>query len=374
MNPTVLDLKEENDILTFTINNINVSYANAIRRVILSDIPTIIFRTIPHEKNDAKFSINTSRLNNEILKQRLSCIPIHISNLEMPIEDYIVEIDVNNNTDTIIYVTTADFKIKNTKTDKYLNDDIVKQIFPPDNITKQYIDFCRLRQKISENIPGEHLKMSCLLNMGTAKENGSFNVVSTCTYRNTPDHNTIELESREKETELKQKYEESSDVQYYLNDWLTLQAKRIFVEDSFDYKIESVGVFDNYYIVITAINVIISRLKKIIEIYSSQNNLITQSQSTIQNCFDIMLENEDYTIGKILEYTLYETYYVRNKSLTYCGFRKPHPHINISIIRIAFNVETEKNTVIEYINNAAAIAIDFYVKLLPQLKDVSPPP
>ena len=111
MNPIVLDIKEENNVLSFTINSINVSYANAIRRVILADLPTVVFRTIPHEKNDATFHINTCRLNNEILKQRLSCIPVHISDLETPIQDYIVEIDVNNDTDAIIYVTTADFKI-----------------------------------------------------------------------------------------------------------------------------------------------------------------------------------------------------------------------------------------------------------------------
>ena len=283
----------------------------------------------------------------------------------MPLQDYIVEIDKHNNTDSTLYITTADFKIKNTKTDKYLNDEITKNIFPPNNITKHYIDFCRLRQKISDNIHGEQLKLSCLLSIGTAKENGSFNVASTCTYRNTPNHTAIETASRAKEDELKQKYEEKDDVEYYLNDWLILQAKRIFVEDSFDFIIESVGVFDNSDIVKMAIDNIISRLKKIIDIYSSQNNLIIGSESTIPNCFDIVLENEDYTIGKILEYTLYTTYYSGDKSLTYCGFRKPHPHINISIIRIAYHTETEKNTVVEYINNAAAIAIAFYEKLLP---------
>lgn len=372
MNPIVLDLTEVNNILTFTINNINVSYANALRRVILADIPTIVFRTTPYEKNDATFHINTSRLNNEILKQRLSCIPIHINDLEMPIQDYIVEVDVHNTTDTTIYVTTADFKIKNTKTDKYLNNEITKQIFPPNNITKQYIDFCRLRQKISDNIPGEHLKMSCLFSTGTAKENGSFNVVSTSTFRNTPDYNLIETKSREIENDLKQKYDDQSDVDYHLNDWKTLQAKRIFVENSFDYKIETIGVFDNLDIVKMAINNIISRLKKVIEIYSSQNNLIIKSESTIPNCFDIVLENEDYTIGKILEYTLYETYYVGDQSLTYCGFRKPHPHINVSVIRFAFHNETEKNTVVEYINNAAAIAIAFYEKLLSLFSETKP--
>ena len=35
--------------------------------------------TFPHEKNKANIEINTTRFNNEIIKQRLSCIPIHIT-------------------------------------------------------------------------------------------------------------------------------------------------------------------------------------------------------------------------------------------------------------------------------------------------------
>ena len=80
------------------------------------------------EKNDAEFLINTTRFNNEILKQRLSCIPIHIDDMDTPIEDYLLEVDMKNDTDNIIFVTTADFKIKNIKTDKYLNDNVLKKI------------------------------------------------------------------------------------------------------------------------------------------------------------------------------------------------------------------------------------------------------
>ena len=82
MNPIVEQFSEKNDELTFTISGINVSLANAIRRTILSDIDIVVFRTSPYERNEANILVNTSRLNNEIIKQRLSCIPIFIKNLE----------------------------------------------------------------------------------------------------------------------------------------------------------------------------------------------------------------------------------------------------------------------------------------------------
>ena len=80
------------DMLSFTLRGVNVSIANAIRRTILSDINTVVFRTTPNEKNKATIIANTSRLNNEIIKQRLSCIPIHIKDYDdFPFKNYIME-------------------------------------------------------------------------------------------------------------------------------------------------------------------------------------------------------------------------------------------------------------------------------------------
>lgn len=365
MTSLVLDKNEEDGILTFTISNINVSYANAIRRTILADIPTVVFETIPHEKNNSTFYINTSKLNNEILKQRLSCIPIHIDDLEMPLEDYILEIDVKNNSDNIIYVTTRDFKIKNLKTGKYLNSDLVNTIFPPNNITNQYIDFCRLNNKISETIPGEQLKLTCKFSISKASENSSFNVVSMCTYRNTPDYSGIDEQELIKREEFREKLgDDEESIEFQLQDWRKLDAKRIVLSDSFDFKIESIGVFKNIDIVKNSIVIIVNRLKNIESEYLNNPELIKNSNTTIENSFDIILQNEDFTIGKILEFTLYDNYYQKQQLLTFCGFRKEHPHTPGSTIRIAFSQETSKELVVKYLINSANIAIDFYMKLL----------
>ena len=372
MEPSVMDMNEQDNLLKFTISGINVSFANALRRTILSDIPTVVIRTFPYEKNDANFEINTTRFNNEILKQRLSCIPIFIKDLGINLEDYLLEIDVKNTYDQIIYVTTADFKIKNLKTDKYLSEDTLSQIFPPNPISKQYIDFCRLKPAYSEDSQGEHIKLSAKITIGTAKENGSFNVVSTCSYGNTPDVYAIDQAKQIKLEELQSKYSSDEDVKYDLTDWINLDAKRIFIQDSFDFKVKSLGVFSNTEIVIKAIKIIIEKLFKLKEIYSTSNNLINPSENTIENCFDITLNNEDFTIGKIIEYSLYQLYYIGDKTLTFCGFNKPHPHLNTSIIRVAFTTEVDKPTIVTYINNSVDFAITYFKKLLPHFGELNP--
>ena len=93
-----------------------------------------------------------------------------------------MEIDKKNESDTIQYVTTEDFRIKDIKTDTYLTDAATRKIFPPSPLTAFFIDFMRLRPRISDDIDGEQLKMTCKLDIGTAKQDSAFNVAATCSY------------------------------------------------------------------------------------------------------------------------------------------------------------------------------------------------
>ena len=74
MDGKITEINEAGDTMTFTLAT-DVSIANAIRRTILSDIECVVFKTTPHSENKVDIHINTTRMNNEILKQRLTCIP-----------------------------------------------------------------------------------------------------------------------------------------------------------------------------------------------------------------------------------------------------------------------------------------------------------
>ena len=68
MAPNISKKQEKNDILTFTLSETNVSIANAIRRTLISDIPSVVFHTFPYSENQCTIHKNTSRFNNEIIK------------------------------------------------------------------------------------------------------------------------------------------------------------------------------------------------------------------------------------------------------------------------------------------------------------------
>jgi DNA-directed RNA polymerase alpha subunit len=361
MEPVVSKLTEENNELKFTVNGINVSFANGLRRIILSEIPTIVFRTAPHEKCLATFDINTTRLNNELIKQRLSCIPIHITDVDFPYKDYQMEVNKKNESDAIDYVTTADFKIKNIVTGTYLSKAETDKMFPPNSLTGDHIDFVRLRPRISPEIDGEQLKLSCLLDIGTAQQDSSFNVASTCAYGNTPDTVKAKSEWTKKATELSKAGSTAAEIEFLRKDWLLLDAKRITIDDSFDFTIKTSGPFTNMSIVYKAINIMLNKLIKFKNTIETEQGIISKTPTTIENGFDITIHNEGYTLGKVIEFVLYYNHY--GKSLTYCGFIKPHPHIDLCKIRLGFKDHMEVANVVSYLTNAADEAIKLYEKL-----------
>jgi len=363
MNPRIENVSEKDGALSFTLSGVNMSLANSIRRTMLSDIKQVVFKTAPYEENKANITINTSRLNNEILKQRLSCIPIHIKDLDMPLKNYVMEVDVENLTDSIIYVTTENFKIKNVITNEYLSEKDTREIFPPNSYTGYFIDFVRLRPKISEEIPGERIQFTCELTISSAKEDGMFNAVSTCSYGYTIDEERLEEVLSQKRQEWKDSGRTKEEIEFDTKNWRLLEGQRVAKKDSFDFIVETVGIFENSEIVSKACTILIDSMDEINDFIEKDELHIEPSINTMKNCFDIILKNEDYTIGKVLEYMLYSKYYEEMKTLTYCGFKKMHPHDSDSIIRIAFAEETDKAIVKQILKSCIADSISIYQQI-----------
>jgi len=362
-------LGKDDGKMKFTLSGVDVSYANGLRRLILSEIPIVGFKTMPYEQNKATIITNTTRLNNEVIKQRLSCIPVCIKNVNDPnLSNYILEVNVENNTDTSLIVTTKDFKIKNISTNKYLDDSLVRDIFPPYNApngNEYFIDFVRLRPRISDEIPGEKINLTCLMSVVTAKEDSAYNVVGTCSYGFTPDRDKIE----EEVSKLKQKWKDDGliedDIEFKAKNWKLLEGLRYVYKNSFDYVIESVGIYDNEEIMIKSCNILLSKLNNIKQMILEDDIEIIESLSTLENSYDIILKNEDYTIGNILNYELYSQHYENTKILNYVGFKKKHPHDTDSLLRIAFSEKPDsRQTVIVLLTDA----IDSALKKVNEIK------
>jgi len=110
MDPQIVNQMYDGDFMKFTLMGVDTSVANALRRTIISDIPTIVIRGFPHEKNKVNIDVNTTKLNNEIIKHRLSCIPIHIDDPNTFIEtSYQLELDIKNKIKSRMYNNSEGF-------------------------------------------------------------------------------------------------------------------------------------------------------------------------------------------------------------------------------------------------------------------------
>uniref|UniRef100_A0A6C0EIK5 DNA-directed RNA polymerase RpoA/D/Rpb3-type domain-containing protein n=1 Tax=viral metagenome TaxID=1070528 RepID=A0A6C0EIK5_9ZZZZ len=366
MEPIISNLNVSHNNATFTLSDVNVSIANGLRRTIMSEIPVIVCKTYPDNENNAIITKNTSRMNNEIIKQRLSCIPIMIDDMNFPIETYILEVSETNSSDNVMVVTSEHFKIKNVQNGQYLSREKTKTIFPPNSITKQYIDFVRLRPKISDEIPGESIALSCKFSISSAKEDGMFNVTSTCVYGNTPDNDKIDAAWEKEEGELKSKQVEGEELALERDNFMLLQGQRICIPNSFDYTLDSIGMYDSVALIEKACDIIAQKCETLITSIQENSELIQRANSTMSNCFDVTLKNEDYTLGKIVEYFLYTMFFENDAKLSFCGFKKFHPHDDDSIIRIGYKKEEHNETIQDDLVQACKAAIIILNKIKAQ--------
>jgi DNA-directed RNA polymerase alpha subunit len=364
MNPLIELISEKDDTLQFTLSGVNVSLSNAIRRIILSEIPILVFKTSPYEQNKANILVNTSRLNNEILKQRLSCIPIHIRDIDsFPLSNYQLEVNVENNTDTVMYVTTKDFLIKDLVVNKYLSEAKTREIFPPDDYTGYYIDFVRLRPKLSDELPGEKVHLTCDFSISSAKDDSMFNVVSTCSYGFTPDLDKMDAELAKKKQAWKDEGKNEKEIDFEAKNWKLLDGLRIVKPDSFDFTLKTVGIYSNSELLDTANSIMIQKLNDLDKLLETDELTIEPSKNTMSNCYDIILENEDYTLGKAVEYMLYTKFYEGTKVLSFCGFKKMHPHDSQSIIRLAYFQPSDPSVIKQHLKECIVELLKIYQKM-----------
>jgi DNA-directed RNA polymerase subunit L len=364
--------KINDDELKFTLSGVNVSIANSIRRIILSEIPMVVFRVSPNDKNKCNIIANTCGLNNEIVKHRLSCIPIYIKDVEdFPLKNYIMELNVQNNTDTTIYVTTEDFTIKDLVTGNYLPKEKVHEIFPANDQTGDFIDFVRLKPRVAEEIQGKIINLTCEFDIGTAKEDAAYNAVSTCSYGNTIDEATQEAKLQQLKQKWKDEGKKETEIEFEATNWKLLEGKRIFKKDSFDFIIQSIGIYTNIELLLLSCKIMLDKLQELDNIIEKDELEIKNADNTLANSFDIILEGEDYTIGKVIEYFLLVKFY-ETGMLTYCGFKMLHPHDTYSIIRIGYKQAVEISSIKGHLKECILDAVEVYTKLRKEFLKLTP--
>lgn len=331
--------------LKFQLVNTHVSYANTLRRIILTEVSSVGFRAEilkDGSTSDIKITKNTTAMSNEMLAHRISLVPIHADPNKWNPEEYEFELNVENKSDKLVDVNVSDidvYQVKDGERTRVPN----TQFFHPDPITKDTCILAVLKAATNSSTP-ESIAFTAKATVGIGREHIRFSPVSQCSYGYTRDENpekrkeifTMWLD-RHKKLSITEVENDSSRKELLEREFETMEAARCFVVDekgepnSFDFVIESVGVYSPMDILIESLKV--AELKCFNYAAFDKGDLpetvTLQPTKKEARGFDLYFQKEDHTLGNLLTTWLDDNYLdpngIRENTIQFCGYNVPHP-------------------------------------------------
>lgn len=361
-----------NNYVEFELANIHFSMANGIRRCIISQVKTVGFRTEPYKASMVDIKVNDTPLHNQIVAHRFGMIPVNVTDPEkFNVDDYQFIINVINDTNTAKLITTEDIQIKQISTNRFLSQEQVKKMLPPDPITGGNHIITKLRPKYftpmsthSKEVIDEmsntytkkvddvmqfHLEAKACISTGS--ENYRFSPVSCAAYINTVDpqradeglKNFIDEHNNMAKTN---NFTPLTQEQLVRRFELTDRKKFYYINEKgdpnvFTFKIESIGVIPPLIILHRAITILKNKVSNFINnlVSRNENEIKISVSSQLDGGWEIQVKGEDDTLGNLIQSHLcimYADYTLpqEQKLLKYIGYRKPHPLENLVIFQI----------------------------------------
>jgi len=282
-------------------------------------------------------------LHNEIMCHRVSLIPICLS--EDQIEEYEdndieLELNVLNEATVMLNVSTAD--IKGKYNGKELTKKELSDMFPVNPVSKSHILITRLRTN-------EQLHFKAKVVKKTARYNAVFSPVSLSNFFYMEDPEIADKKDNILDKERAyhtNKYGEANEVRF---------------------EIESVNPhIGPRYLVNKAIEIIADKLNNLISNLISEGvgGIAVHRFQELQNTYEFCIQNEDDTIGNIIQSSIHNRYVREQKSAlddvhcSYVGYICPHPLKSELIIRITLDDQTNTAVFIKFLENNCRIIID----------------
>ena len=364
--------------VNFNIKNTYSCLTNSLRRILLSNIPTVSFDdTWNDNEQERNINIisNNSGLHNEFLAHRLSLLPIYRYNdntreklkidtkfntkknkreymfesedlplFHLLIDKNKIQTDLDSkNRYGLFEVNTSHIQYSS----EYTSEIDCSEYFPPDLFIKE--SFKENNYTIINMLKSnENLDIYMKPSVGIGKHNARYCCVGTVSYMFEQDESkfdevftqSIEYENQERlEKQINQLNEKEIEIKK--NSFMVLDKERVFKTDkynqpnSFNFCVESIGMIPSHQIVYDGLTIFKLKLYDIIHSFNlfvqynnnvvynslpfSSNNVINVIHS-IENLYGykIIVQNENHTLGNVICHylnVLYSKNYVTNKQI-----------------------------------------------------------
>jgi DNA-directed RNA polymerase subunit L len=289
--------------------NVPVAFVNGLRRILLSEIPTVVIR-------DVQILDNSTKMIHEMLKHRVEMLPINVRPEEAAvIRDTKIELrylppatpDLTRK--TAVDITTDDFAIDGPRPGIILKDrDLDEPLY-----------FMRLQP--TESI---HVKASL------AVETKGTSQVCVATFKN---HIDQEIAKLDKDTYVATAGDDDNERAMLAKIFDNYEIQRSYARDDegrpywFDFAVESIGVTPAKDLLKQAALI----FKKKIETWCE--NPIQREEG---DWYSIETEEEGHTIGALAQILIY------NQKVNYVSYRIVHPLLPKMIVRFSSKIAPEK--------------------------------
>ena len=363
-----LNVQQKDDrTYVFTLEESHVTYANTLRRLMLTGVETVAFRsdmTATGTTTDVIVKRNDTPMTNEMLADRIGLLPIHITQPnEWNSKKYRFSLNVVGDKDQVRYVKSEDFVITDISNvgpsslhpendSEKIEESVGKRVptemfFPRNPLTNDTCLIATLQPGSGAN--QQRIEIEAIASKGTGREHARFSSVSQCSYEYTPDDNPQRIQElfmkwltvTKKVNNPDKASERYAELQREFN---TMQIKRCFKINekgepfSFDFTVESVGVLDVKYIVNRACEVGENMCGRYVNLHEGDlpdEITLTPADARVIG-FDFLFRGHDHTLGNLLQTWLVE-HHIEGEAkpaITYAGYSVPHPLRDEMVLRI----------------------------------------
>lgn len=339
----IRNISYKNDKTIVKLNNINSSIVNAIRRIIISEVNTL---GISDDTNSIQIFKNTTSYHNEYLSHRISMIPLYISELtikDFDPEKYKFVIHKKNDKNEYLYITSNDFKVYVKNDENEWIEEEESKFFKKDKLSQDYILICKLNDNSSE------LHLECKATLQKGQFNSHFSPVSICVLVNSIDDSVYKEKLN---IYLKDCSEDKKEDK--IKEFDSCEKEKCFSLDekgepnSFELIFESIGYLTPTYIFIESLSILKEKMNTFHTNIQEDKYIMSWSNKVKFKAIDIIIPNEDDTLGNLIQYLIYDSF--MHKQVSFIGYDKEHPLddylvIRLSLINDSLDLEHQKKEI-----------------------------
>lgn len=304
---TIENLKVSNNgfELGCELKNVPVSFVNALRRILIGNIPTVVVR-------DVKIFENTTQLPHEMLKHRMEMLPIHVSPTDSTtIKDAKITLHIlpDPSLSEVKNITTDDFVVTSSR----------QEILMKDRDLGTPLLFLKVGKNESVHVEGR-----------LALENEQVSQVCTAT---TSWHVDEEMAKK-----ARKEYEEAgNDVRIFDNSLYQRYYSRNEAgrPNWFDLHVESIGVLKSKEILGMGVKILRTHVNEYVK-----EALVNIQKEADEGTYSITLEMGGHTIGYLMQEVIYG-----DANVNFVSYDILHPLKKTMVLR--FNTQKKAETIVK---------------------------